>query len=1036
MLSKKTINQRNMRKLLFTVCVYACTLPLFAQGGISVTGRVSDAAGEPVIGASIVVKGSVTATLSDADGRYAIRVPDEKAILVFSFMGFSTQQTTVGSRTVINAVLQADSRQLDDVVVIGYGTQKKVTLTGAVSALSGEEIKSVPTPSVTNMLSGRLPGLVTVNTTGEPGYDDATLLIRGRSTINGDSSPLVVVDGVPDRFGGFSRIDPKDIESISILKDVSAAIYGARSAAGVILVTTKRGKEGAFRVNYSGNVGFSQPTVLPEMCESWEYATLTNEVEDFNGKPMTYSPEDIQKYRDGSAPLTHPNENAYKATMAWAALQTQHNLSVSGGTEKIKYFGSVGYQFQDNYFKNSPFGYNQYNLRSNVDITPHKNLKISINLAGRQQSTLSSLMTRPTDMPQSDYSWRVLRSWRPVDPIVFYGTNYRGEHPGWSMNPLNLTEGDFGSSKIDRNYYNGDVILQWDLPFITKGLSVTGGMYADKQDYFWKQIHAENALYSRDKSTGEFSLLGNPIASARVDEEMTRSSAITLNARVNYERTFNEVHNVKVLAGYEQYYYRYDRLYGRRESYKTIAIPELNAGEEEPSTSDGGAADNAWIGYFGRVDYDYAGKYLLQFNWRNDGSAAFSPEMRYSFFPGVSVGWRLSEEAFMKGLTFLDNLKLRGSWGQMGHDNIAHYQYLSTYSLSTGVAGIFGGENPQAQQGLVAGVSPNPALTWERITAINIGLDMSFLHCLDFSVEFFRNERNNILAKRNASMPSFSGIAMPDENFGQAWSQGLEVVLNFRKSIGPVQLTAGGNLSYYKDRIVSIDEAENIPEWQRRTGKSIGSFGAMYVADGIFRSPEELAAYPHEVNAKVGDIRFLDYYEDGIIDANDMVIPDKTATPEIFFGINLGLAWKGWSLNTFWQGATNVWRYQFVGGNSDNNWTKDFFYNHYTADNPNAKYPISFDGTNTVSGNNYNSFWLADASYLRLKSVDLSYTLPATWMKKTFIQEARVYFAGYNLLTFTGLIDIDPETNSNSFAGQGAVTPPTRVISLGFDLTF
>ena len=629
-----------------------------------VSGTVKDVNGEPIIGATIMEEGTTNGTITDFDGNFVLEVADG-AELDISYIGYQTQKLQAKSGKALAVTLKEDLETLDEVVVVGYGTQKKVSVTGAMASTKGSDLAKVPTANITNTLAGRLPGLISYNRSGEPGYDDAGLLIRGAST-TGDSSPLIVVDGVADRAGSLGRIDPNDIENITILKDASAAIYGSRAANGVILVTTKRAKSEKFTVNYNGNIGISSPTILPEMCDSWQYAELINEI-----TPDTYSPEDIQKFKDGSDPVNYPNVNAFDILLK-QAVQTQHNVSASAGGKYISFYASLGYKYQDNYYKNSASNYSQYNFRTNIDFTPHKDVKIGLNVAFRQED-------RNSPITGSEDIWRYLIKYNPMVNIWFPGTNYGNVSSKQdNFSPATGLDGTTGYQRDRQSYLNADLTLHWDLPWITEGLSVDAGLYVDRADAFYKKF--EKKYYMYEQSGDEY--IAKEQGSNILDQNMNQTLGVTMNARLNYKRTFNEVHNLNVFVAYEQYQSRYDYMQARRQDFISTAIDEIFAGDINSATNDGKASETARMNYFGRLDYDYAGKYLFQFNWRYDGSENFPAGKRFGFFPGVSVGWRVSEEKFWKeNVSWMDYLKVRASWGQMGNDKVDAFQYLTAYTF-------------------------------------------------------------------------------------------------------------------------------------------------------------------------------------------------------------------------------------------------------------------------------------------------------------------------------------------------------------------
>ena len=985
-----------------------------------VSGTVKDVNGEPIIGATIMEEGTTNGTITDFDGNFVLEVADG-AELDISYIGYQTQKLQAKSGKALAVTLKEDLETLDEVVVVGYGTQKKVSVTGAMASTKGSDLAKVPTANITNTLAGRLPGLISYNRSGEPGYDDAGLLIRGAST-TGDSSPLIVVDGVADRAGSLGRIDPNDIENITILKDASAAIYGSRAANGVILVTTKRAKSEKFTVNYNGNIGISSPTILPEMCDSWQYAELINEI-----TPDTYSPEDIQKFKDGSDPVNYPNVNAFDILLK-QAVQTQHNVSASAGGKYISFYASLGYKYQDNYYKNSASNYSQYNFRTNIDFTPHKDVKIGLNVAFRQED-------RNSPITGSEDIWRYLIKYNPMVNIWFPGTNYGNVSSKQdNFSPATGLDGTTGYQRDRQSYLNADLTLHWDLPWITEGLSVDAGLYVDRADAFYKKF--EKKYYMYEQSGDEY--IAKEQGSNILDQNMNQTLGVTMNARLNYKRTFNEVHNLNVFVAYEQYQSRYDYMQARRQDFISTAIDEIFAGDINSATNDGKASETARMNYFGRLDYDYAGKYLFQFNWRYDGSENFPAGKRFGFFPGVSVGWRVSEEKFWKeNVSWMDYLKIRASWGQMGNDKVDAFQYLTAYTYDN--PAILGGG---IESGLWLLRTANPNITWEVANTYNVGIETKFLKYFNFEADFFKTKRNNILATRNAAIPEYAGLTLPDENIGICSNIGTELTLGFSKQLNKDwSIMASGNFTYNHSTIDFIDEPEGTLDWQKRTGLSIGTDGDMYLmyeADGIFRTQEELDSYPHLAEARVGDVRFKDVNEDGIIDGNDKVRQDKPAIPRIMYGINLGANYRNWSLNMLFQGAAQVWQYTFMEAGTIGNFTKDFYENRWTENNINAEYPRTYnrDATVTGGGNYRNTFWLNNASYLRLKSIELAYDLPKSWLKNTPISAVRLSLSGYNLFTITGIRNIDPETQENSQGWAAWNTPQSKVYNFGINVTF
>lgn len=1003
----------------------------------SISGTIKDEKDLPLANVNITIKGSTEGTTTDEKGEFRIRVTDDKTVLVISSVGFQTQEVVVGSKAHLTIKLATASEQFTDVVVIGYGTQKKIAVTGAISTVSGKEIKSVPVPAISNALAGRLTGVIGMNNTGEPGYDDATILIRGIST-TGDASPLVVIDGVADRAGSFSRMDPNDIETISVLKDASAAIYGSRAANGVILITTKRGKIGKPTINYTFNYGLRQPTRLPKMLDAATYAMAINQLDTAAGSSPQYTDQDIQKFRDGSDPLGHPNTNWFKETLKPTSGQYQHNLSVSGGSDKVKYFLSVGNQYQDGYYKKGATNYNQYNVRSNIDAQVTDNLKLFLNLAVRQE-------VRKYPHHGSETIFRYMIAGNPKALAYIPGTNLPAVALGDDVNPVAAATSRAGYQNDQRTYMNGDLGFTLDMPYITKGLSVIGGLYLDKSNLFYKNFSQSFYLYSADATGKPVPQIydqtinaDGSLGNASLTENMSQDLGVTANMRLNYSRKFNNVHDISAFVAYEQYTYRYDILSGARYNFLSASVDELFAGAvDNQRTVDGSASEVARQNYFGRVGYGYKDKYLFQFNWRYDGSQNFPSYKRFGFFPGFSAGWRITQENFMKNVTWLNNLKLRGSWGQMGNDKIPQFQYLSAYTFQGVTGGIFGGSTPVASTGAVSTGTPNPNVTWEVANTTNIGLEGSVLNnSLDFAIDAFYTKRKDMLEVPNAAIPQYLGLSLPNENIGRAENKGIEVALNYKHTVGQINFQVGVNFTYNKSKILYIDEAASSQPWQMATGKPIGAGYVLMQAAGIFRSWDQINKTPHLAGTKPGDLVYKDVNGDGIIDSKDEVRMDKTGTPRIVYGIPVSVGYKNWNLNMLWQGQAIVEQYVYFQSGTIGNFTQEYWDNHWTPANPNANGPRLYDRETIPSTQFQNTFFLRDASFVRLKSLQLAYTFSKRQLRRFPLSDLQVYVSGFNLLTFDKLKYLDPEGVANGQNYAGWYTPQTRVYNFGINVTF
>ena len=1004
-----------------------------------VSGKITSSAGQPLEGVSIVVKNSSNGTSTNKKGEFTLMLESNQDVLVVSYTGYQSQEITVSNKNSIEVQLVSVTEQLGEVVVIGYGTQKKTSVTGAISTVGGKDIKSVPVPAISNSLAGRLTGVIGINGSGEPGYDDANILIRGLST-TGDNSPLIVIDGVADRAGGFSRLDANDIETITVLKDASAAIYGSRSANGVILVTTKRGSTGKPVVNYTFNYGLRQPTRLPKMLDAATYAQAFNEIEQniYNRSPR-YTADDIQKFKDGSDPYNYPNTNWYDVTLKPVSGQYQQNVSVSGGSDRVKYYFSIGNQYQDGYYKKGATNYRQYNVRSNIDAQVSNNLKLFLNMAARQEDR-----TYPHDASGTVFNYTI--NGVPTTPAYLPGTNLPGPPLGGDANPVEMVTDHAGYQKEKRTYLNGDLGFTLDMPYITKGISVIGGVYIDKSFGFYKSFYKNHYLYTLGTNDDTISHTYGP-NNAQLSENMSQDIGITTNVRLNYARKIGD-HDLTAFVAYEQYTYRYDNLTGTRSNYISTQIDQLFAGGNDPlKDNNGSASETARQNYFGRVGYGFKDKYLFQFNWRYDGSVNFPKNKRFGFFPGVSAGWRISQEDFMKSVNFVNSLKLRGSYGQLGNDRIPNFQYISAYNLASG--GVFGGASPILSTSVVTGVLANPNITWEVSNAYNLGLDAQlFNNSISLTAEWFYTKRTNILLAASNSVPQYLGLLLPDQNLAKAENRGFEVAVNYKKTAGAVNFQVGVNFTYSKSKILYIGEASNIPDYQKLTGRPIdavinkaanGGPWLLYKATGLFRSQADLDKYPHLSTAKPGDLIFEDVNKDGVIDGLDRVQQDNTSTPKIVYGIPVNITYKGFNLNMLWQGQAKVYQYVYFNSGEIGNFTQQYWDDHWTPDKPNASGPRLYDRETIASTQYINTYFYRDASFIRLKSLQLGYSFPKRILDKLPFSNLQVYVSGFNLLTFDKLKYIDPEGQpaggtGNNYAGW--YTPQTRVFNFGINVNF
>ncbi|WP_165796110.1 TonB-dependent receptor [Siphonobacter curvatus] len=1027
---------------------------------ITIKGVVLEEDGTPLVGVSVQVKGTTTGTTTKADGSYQLTVPNTEAVLIFSYVGFLKQEVPVGSKTTIDVRLQSDTQALSEVVVVGYGEQKKETVTGAVTTVKGTDLVKSPAVNLSNSIAGRMPGVIAVQRSGEPGYDGAGIRIRGTNTL-GNSDALIVVDGIPARAGGFDRINPADIETISVLKDASAAIYGARAANGVILITTKRGKTGKPELSYSFNQGFSQPTVIPKLANASQFAEMRNELEIFNlpssewaaataafrstgsytrpdgsVKSAPYKPEDFQKFADGSDPWFHPNTNWFKDALKTWSPQSRHNVQLSGGTENVKYLTSIGYQNQDAYYKNSATGYKQYDLRLNLDANINKYVHVSLGSIARQES-------RRFPTKSAGTVFRMLMRGLPTQP-AFWPNGMPGPDIENGENPVVITTNQTGYDRDTRYYWQTNGSIDIKVPGV-EGLKFTGTAALDKyvkQTKRWETpwyLYTHQGAFESDGVTPVLVRGKRGPAEPRLTQGNEDQLNILLGGIGTYERKFGD-HALTLLAGVNKETIRNDNFSAYRRYFISTAIDQLFAGGDLERTNNGGAWERARLNYFGRVAYNYKEKYLAEFLWRYDGSYMFPENTRYGFFPGIMAGWQISEENFFKNnVNFINYLKLRASYGQMGNDQIYYdntlqeYQYYSTAGFGTYVI------NNQLQKTLFESRVPNPNITWEVANNSNIGLEgQLFNGKINFEFEYFYNKRTSILWRKNASIPQTTGMKLPAENIGKMQNTGFEFKVGHSGQKGDFRYNVSFNGGYAKNKVLFWDEAPGAPAWQRTTGKPLNAF-LFYEYDGVFKDQADIDATLSRVDysaisntIRPGDMKYKDYDRNGKITPDDRVRGNKNTIPTLQGGLNGSFFYKNFDLSVLFQYATGAQLYVSTGeSGSIGNYLLDVYQHRWTVDNPSDKHPRIADRSNQYYSND-NTYWLRSSDYIRLKNLELGYTLPSTLSKQIGMNAVRFYVNGLNLFTVDKLKVYDPEADNTT----GQYYPPARIINTGLSITF
>lgn len=988
-----------------------------------VSGTVTTSDGKPVPGVTVRIKGISVGALTDDMGRYSLADVPQNATLLFSFIGMETQEILSDGRGIIDVILKETQIGLDEVVVIGYGTQKKVNVIGSVTTVATEELNTAPVSMISNALAGLMPGTIVEQGSGQPGNNAAVILIRGQATL-GDNSPLIVVDGIPGR--DMNSLQPTDIESITVLKDASAAIYGARAANGVILITTKRGSANSpATFTYGFYQGLLSPTKIPEMADAATYAQMIREMQSYRNideSNMMFSLDDIEKYKSGKYPWTHPNTDWFAEGLKSYSTTSNHNLSVSGGTQAITYYGSFGTQSDNGIFKNSASSYKRYNIKATVNAKVNKYFSFGVDMNGSQENRMF-----PTRGEWNVFS--MFRRSKPTDP-AFYPNGLPGPDIEYGDNPVIISGLDPGYDNIKTYRLNTILSATLNVPGI-KGLTLSSYYAYDKYFSVEKLWEKPFTLYSLDTQAylnagndgsqdGSAFLIPNfpkgMTAEPRVSDSYEDSDNKVFNLKLNYDKSIGDVHNISAFISMESSDYLAKGISAFRRYFISSQLPYIFAGGTSEWTNDGFASLDSRLNYFGRVMYDYKGTYLLQFSLRRDGSLRFSKESgRWGTFPSILAGWRISNEDFWKNnVKFIDYFKLKASFGQMGNDQVEAFQYLTSYAFGTGM--VFGSNIYSA--GLEQSGSPNPLITWEVANIFNVGFESAMLDDrLTFNTDFFYQRRSNILVKRNASVPDYTGISLPDENFGIVDNKGFELELGYNEYKGDFSYSINGNLAFARNKIIEFDEPERNVPWQVRTGHPQGAL-LRYKSEGIFRDEEQVNSMPHVSGARPGDIIIKDYDKDGEITSDDRILFDKVASPEITFGILFNLGYKNWNLRGLIQGAGTTMR-DMTSDSQTGSIGNYYAYeaeDRWTVDNIDATKPRAYEREEEYWRSDYaTDYNYQKSGYGRLKNLQLSYSLPKRILNVILIKDAQVYVSGHNLLLiYTQNKILDPELSDMS----------------------
>ncbi|MFB6248106.1 MAG: SusC/RagA family TonB-linked outer membrane protein [Salinibacter sp.] len=1006
-----------------------------ARAQQTVTGEVVDAQdGTTLPGVNIVVQGTQTGTTTRADGSFTIEAPSEDATLVFSFVGYQQKEVPIEGRSEITVQLQPSVTAMEEVVVnVGYQEQTIETTTGSVSQVSGEDLDIQPTTNLTQTLQGTVPGLIGVNTSGRPGRDNSNLLIRGASTLN-NNSPLVVIDGVPGRQGGLARLDPADIRSVSVLKDASAAIYGSRAANGVILVETKEGRAGETQINVNVEQSYAQPTVVPEMAGALTYMKMMNEQAGYNNQSPFFTKEEINQTRQlmqsGEIDQSYQYHNTdwYGTALKNFSQETTASASITGGGERVQYRTSFNAATENGILVNSGTGFDKLGFRSNLQGDVTDNFNLNLNLHGRLEQRSIPAWTRGLNS-----AWEMLQRGKPTQP-AFFPNGKPGPAQENGVNPVVANQ--TGYDREDTYFFQSDLNMTYDVPSV-EGWTIESTVAYDRHFYTEKRWQEPWTLFSfTGMENGEPVLKGSQVGvpEPRLTENKRNAQDVLLRATTTYEKSLGN-HNTSLLLGTEYQSSNMDTTHTFRRFFPTDQIQEFVAGGTAQQNIFGTGRHSARFNFFGRANYDYREKYLVEVVARYDGSYIFPEGQRFGFFPSVSAGWRIAQEDWFNGVTnnFFDRLKIRSSYGLTGNDQIEPYQFLRTFGLS-GQTAFGDGLGTTISQTRV----PNPDVTWEVARQFDVGLEGAMFDSrLSFNLTYFNHFRDDILWFRNQAIPATAGFSLPRENIGQVRSTGYEAQIDYTQDVtSEFSFRIGGNVTFAENEIVDFAEAEGVPAWQENEGRPMGT-DLYYIDQGIWNTQEEInkaeANCPngnlcHWPGARPGDVRFKDINGDGSITADDRRRITENGRPDLIGGLNLGATYGNVSLNLQLQGAAQVRHYVFTGAaGTFGNYYQAFAEDRWTPQNKQASGPRAYQRTNPHWASNANTFFLRDAKYLRLKAAQLSYQVPKSLTQGVGVGSFQVYLSGRNLLTLTPIDVVDPEIRNNA----GHVYPPERAYTFG-----
>jgi TonB-linked SusC/RagA family outer membrane protein len=1023
---KKTFSVKSLTILkltsifLLTFC-FTANAKYFPPPPFNITGKVVDERGTPLSGVSVKVKGSQQGTTTDDSGTFALAFSSTKTpVIIFSYIGYNTTEVQGANNEKLNIVLVQVGSTLNDVVVVGYGRQKKATVTAAVSTLRGTEIADAPVANISNSIAGRVSGVLAFQGSGEPGADASAIRIRGVGTTGAANGALTIVDGIPRSF---NQLNPNEIESISILKDAAAiAPYGLAGANGVILVTTKRGKEGKVSLSYNGWYGVQRPTSYPDYLNAYEFATTLNAANKNAALAPAYTEVQLQKYKDRSDPNHYPDFDWMKEVIDFKAPMRSHNLTFTSGSEKVRFFSSLGYLYQQGSV--SVINYSKYNLAANVDVNATNSTIISLDIKGSLEVTKN---------PGSQTGSGIYTSVTKNSPLLSTPLRFTNGLPGNTLLPSIY---ESGYNRDNGNLMFTQLSIEQKIPFIS-GLAFKAVAAYDKNYGTNKQWQTPYNIYSLN-AADEYIATKSGVVASSLSQSFNEAVNTTLQGYITYKNNFSK-HGIDALFVAEQRNGNSNQFSASRLNYQ-VGLDELNLGSASKNDLDnsGSSASRKQLGYVYRLGYNYSQKYLAEFSGRYDGHYYFAPGKRYAFFPAVSVGWRLSEESFMKdNFNWIDNLKIRGSFGKSGNLAGSPFQYLSSYGVNSSY--IFGGVQVQ---GAFERNQSNPNITWETAKKLDVGIEGAFLKGrLGFELDFFKERRSDMLVAPTALVPVEYGIGLSQVNGGIMDNKGFDFSLTSSNSFSNgITFNAGFNYSYARNTLVqTFENASTLNNSNRsRTGKPLDTqFGLRAI--GLFQSQQEISASAKQFGTLIpGDIKYEDINGDGKIDDNDQVVIGNPAFPQVIYGFTANIGWKGFDVSMLWQGAAqNTFQLTNEASNPFFNGAKIFReqLNYWTPENPNATYPVILPSPNTNS-QQVSSFWQRDGSYVRLKNLEVGYSIPKKIMEKLRITSVRIFGSGQNLLTFSKERYLDPEIGVSSASKRARYYFQQKVLTIGINANF